>query len=302
MQSSLTSVLEQTYPNVELLIVDDASTDGSVAKIQAFLSNYSLPYQFFPLPVNQGNCAAFNHAFRHSQGEFIIDLATDDLLYPERIAQQITAFQSLSKGYGVVFSDVEYIDASGSFLKTHYRRDRSGKLSENVPSGDLFARLLRSGGFISVASQMTRRSVLEKLGGFDENLAYEDYDFWVRSSRTYHYFFQDAILTKKRVLQNSLGQQFYHPRTEKMLRSTLIVCRKGQALIQNEEEKEALLSSVRYHLRQSVLTENFAVAQDFSALRKTLTSPSIQDFFWETLAKQKVPLYWAYQRWQSFRV
>ncbi|MEM6300059.1 MAG: glycosyltransferase, partial [Bacteroidota bacterium] len=288
---------EQTYPNIELLVMDDASTDDSVAQIEAFLSGCPLPHRFFPLPENQGNCAAFNYAFRHSQGEFIVDLATDDLLHPERIARQVSAFQNLDQRYGVVFSDVEYIDAEGAFLKTHYQRDAKGNLLESVPSGDLFTRLLRPGGFISVTSQMTRRSVLEDLGGFDENLAYEDYDFWLRSSRKYHYFFQDKVLTKKRVLKDSLGQQFYRPRTEKMLRSTLVVCRKAQALIQNNEEKAALLASVRYHLRQAVLTENFSVAQGFGKLRKELTDSSFQDHFWDTLAKQKIPLNWAYRVW-----
>ncbi len=298
-EESLASVIAQTYRPIELLIVDDASTDGSQARIRSFVSRCPIPVQFFALPKNGGNCRAFNYAFAQSRGDFILDLATDDLLYPHRIAEQVATFQKLDKTYGVVFSDVDLIAADGQSLGTYY--DRRPK----PPSGDLYAALLKGGGLISAASMLIRREVLERLGGYDETLAYEDYDFWVRSARHYQYFFLDHVLTQRRILPHSLTHQFYRLRQPKMLASTYRVCQKAFSLNQHPKEDQALIQSLRYHLRQSVLTENFQIAKDFIQLLRLVRQrngqkPSLHDIFWHFLTQTHLPLGWLYlnyQRW-----
>ena len=74
---SIESVLSQSYANIELIIVDDASTDDSQSVIRNFI--VSLPQvNFIPLTNNIGNCSAFNIGWRASSGDYVIDLAADD--------------------------------------------------------------------------------------------------------------------------------------------------------------------------------------------------------------------------------
>ncbi len=77
---------------------------------------------------------------------------------------------------------------------------------------------------------MSRRAVYEALGGYDESLSYEDFDFWVRSARAYRYFFLDEVLTLKRRVAGSHSTQFYNRRHNPHLASTLEVCRKAYQL------------------------------------------------------------------------
>lgn len=291
-EDALQSVVEQTYPHIELLIVDDASTDESVAHIRNFLGSCPLPARFFPLSENRGNCSAFNHAFAHSNGAFIIDLATDDRLLPTRVAEQVAAFAEREPHYGVVFSDVELLDEAGHTLGTYYAKP------ENVPSGDMYQHLIAAGGLISAPSMMIRREVLEALGGYDPRLAYEDYDFWVRSSRNYYYAFLNRVLTQKRVVRDSLTHQFYQRRSA-LLESTLRVCRKAQQLNQSPAEDRALARSVRYHLRQSVFTGQFSLAKRFAALRNELVRPCYTDRLWDLLWQGRIPLFGLYRLYQA---
>ena len=89
--------------------------------------------------------------------------------------------------YGVHFCDVELLDESGKSFGTHYQRDKDGKLMVPVPSGDIYSELVER-YLISAPSMMMRRTVLEELDGYDEDLTYEDFDFWVRSARNHNMF------------------------------------------------------------------------------------------------------------------
>lgn len=262
-REALDSVVAQTYPNLEIIVVDDCSTDNSVA----IITEYCLAHpqiKFISTGRNIGNCAAFNKGWRSAKGEFIIDFATDDVLLPERVAQQVEAFQKLDKTYGVVYSDALYINDHSNPVRNHCRRDNQGRVISFAPSGNLFKELL-SRYFICPPTMMMRRSVFEKLDGYDETLAYEDFDFWVRSSRYFNYFFQDAVTTKRRLHGTSLSRGFHKP-GNKLLQSTIRVCEKAADLVQNKEEKRALIKRLRYEARHAYLTGNYEETKRFLAL------------------------------------
>lgn len=299
-RESLLSVLEQTYAEIELIIVDDASQDSSVDEIQNFITQNStqLAHQikFISLKENQGNCRAFNIAFRESKGKYIIDLATDDVMHKDRISKQVACFESLDSKYGVVFSNAFLINEKGEILREHYSESK-----KNIPSGDIYQHLIAAGALISAPTMMIRSLVLEKLGGYDETLSYEDYDFWVRSSRIYHYFYLDELLTYKRQLKNSHGKQFYVSKNNQHLISTLKICRKASKLNQNQSENKALAQSIRYHLRLSLFTANFELAIQYFDLLKDTDSINWKDVVFKKIADWKINLYPFYYWILSFR-
>ena len=88
LKEALDSVLAQTYSNLEILVVDDVSTDNSVEVIQGYVHRFP-EIRFIRHTKNKGNCASFNEAFQISKGRFIIDFATDDVLHHDRVSRQV---------------------------------------------------------------------------------------------------------------------------------------------------------------------------------------------------------------------
>ena len=260
LREALDSVLSQTYPKIEVIVVDDCSTDGSVSIIQEYVIKH--PHiRFISTGRNRGNTTAFNMGWRASHGEYIIDFATDDALLPDRVAQQVAAFEKLDQTYGVVYTDAVYINDDSIPIGYHYKRKRHRTLLAYAPSGDLFADLLRK-YFICPPTMMVRRQVFDDLNGYDETLAYEDFDFWVRSSRIYNYFYLDEVTTKRRVHTRSLSQGWYKS-GNKLLASTVKVCQKAVELVKTQSEQEALAERLKYEVRHAYLTGNFKEAEQF---------------------------------------
>lgn len=245
MEETILSVLGQTYENIELIVVDDASTDASVPTIEKLTEKHP-EIKFIKLERNVGNCAAFNRGFEVSKGEYIIDLAADDILLPDRIATGVNAFLRKDKGFGVQFSNPELINENGNHLGYH-----SDKFpNESIPEGEIYKELI-SRYFISGPSMMVRREVFDRIGGYDEDLAYEDFDFWIRSSREFKFFYLPETLVKRRVVRNSMKSNQFK-RNSMQQYTTYLVCKKIQSLNQNEDEDEALLKRIRYEMKVSL--------------------------------------------------
>ncbi|GAA3997728.1 hypothetical protein GCM10022408_05590 [Hymenobacter fastidiosus] len=266
-REALDSILAQTYPNLDVWLVDDASTDDSGAILREYAAA-NPAWQTIFLPANVGNCTAFNQAFRRAGGEFFIDFATDDVLLPSRVAEQVAVFQRLDATYGVVYSDAELIDEASRPVRHHYRRDGQGQLHPRPASGPVFAEVLRR-YFISTPTMMMRRTALEHLGGYDETLAYEDFDFWVRAARDFQFHFLDAVTTQKRLHPASMSRRGYRP-NDPFLASTIRVCRKALVLCRTPDERAALAERVRWELRQAVRWGNFREAADLHALLREI--------------------------------
>ncbi len=250
---AIQSVLEQSYEQIQIIAVDDGSTDGSQSILKSICHQSGI--ELMLLPQNTGNCKAFNKAFAKARGKYVIDFATDDLMSPNRIALQVAFFEKQSDQVGVIFSNGEIIDKKGDHLGYHYPVDINQKSKKEIPQGEVFASLLSS-YFIAAPTMMMKKQVLNALEGYDENLAYEDFDFWVRSSRNYHYAYQDMVLTKVRKLSSSLGHQTYKP-GDPQLYSTYLVCKKAMKLLNGQKEQKALSIRLKYEARQAVFSKNF---------------------------------------------
>lgn len=297
----LQSVFTQNYPFIELLIVDDASTDQSVKIIEQWIQNvpndsfFKKNIKFYKIQENIGNCKAFNLAFRNAKGKYIIDLATDDILSENQIFRQIQTFETQAQDVGIVFSNAYLINEKSEMIGQHFKE----KDTKNIPNGLIYKYLIEK-SFISAPSMIIRKKVLEELNGYDENLSYEDYDFWIRSSRNWKYYFLNEILVKKRVLSNSHGKTFYM-KNNPHLKSTLKVCKKAFLLNQNQEEHLALAVSVRYHARLSLFTSHFDLVLEFAELLKKLDKLTLKDKICIFLAKIHFPVNLFYDFYRKIR-
>lgn len=266
----LQSVLDQSYRHVEMIIVNDASTDNSATVIKEVLKNHP-GITFLDLPQNIGNCKAFNQGLKEVTGKYVIDLSCDDELIPDRIEKQVHAFEELPKDYGVLYSDAHYINEAGAPLGDHF--------SQFAPvKGDLYEELVRR-YFIAPPTMMIRKAVFDELGGYDEALAYEDFDFWVRSARNWKYDYLNVPLTRIRKTSGSLSSKF-HKRNNPLIASTLEVCQKIQALNQTVEEDVALAQRLKYELKIAGLTGSRKIAQQLYKLLHQIELPNWTPRFW----------------------
>jgi glycosyltransferase involved in cell wall biosynthesis len=286
-EEAVRSVINQTYENLQIIILDDGSGDRSIEKIKSIPpSGRKLEYVL--LDKNIGYCKAFNRTLPLMKGEFFIDFATDDVMMPDRIEKQVRKFQSLDGSFGVVFTDAIYIDETGFELRHHYDYMFRKGLIKKIPEGYIYKDLLAR-YFIAAPTMMTRTQVIQDLKGYDENLSYEDFDFWVRSSIRYQYAFLNEKLTKIRKSKGSMSTGQYQA-GDQQLHSTYLVCKKAQVLNRNDEEKKVLATRARYELRHSVLTSNPVEATLFFILLDDLGYATTTDRLMLNLGKLKLPL------------
>jgi glycosyltransferase involved in cell wall biosynthesis len=264
---ALHSVFNQTYTNIQVIVLDDGSTDGSVKEIGKQLSNRP-DVHFINHTSNMGYCSSLNEVAALAKGEFVIDLSADDILMPTRVEVGVREFFKKGESYGVNFSDAFIINEFGREISVHSQKHPHA----NIPEGDIYKNLIDR-YFICPPTLMFRRSVLAKIGGYDETLAFEDFDFLIRSSREFNYFYTPLPLVKKRILASSMSAtQFVRNSPQRW--STYQVCKKIALLNKTIEEQNALKKRLLYECRTSIRLFELPLALKFLQLYFRLSSPS----------------------------
>jgi glycosyltransferase involved in cell wall biosynthesis len=258
-EEALQSVFAQTYHRVQLIVVDDASTDQSVDVISRVLAGHP-EVMFIPLAKNIGNCCAFNKGLKHAAGSFVIDFAADDVLLPHRIARGVEAFLHDDALVGVQFGDAELIDAAGKSLGRHSDRFPH----RLVPQGEVYTEVIER-YFINSPTMMIRKEVFDHLNGYDESLAYEDFDFWIRAARHFQFRYLPEVLVKNRKLSGSMSHRQFRPGNVQQ-QSTYRVCEKILQLNRSARERDALARRIRYEWMKSIQRGDIALAWKYGRL------------------------------------
>lgn len=163
--TTIASVLHQAYPNLEYLVIDGGSTDGT----QELLSNYGEGLHWVCEP-DTGQSAAINHGWQRTSGEIIAWINSDDIYAPGALLQVGEYFQ-LHPEVDIVYGDCDTIDEAGRSLGAYATRPFD------------FVELVRSTiNFIPQPAVFLRRGVIEKTGLLNESLSYVmDFDYWLRA-------------------------------------------------------------------------------------------------------------------------
>ncbi len=258
-EEAIQSVWHQTYQNIELIIVDDASTDNSVEVIQKLIQDKP-QISFIANTENLGSCRSFNKALKLAKGNYFIDLAADDVLLPDRVQKGVALLREKGSEYGVQFSDAEIIDEEGKHLRYH----STIFPHSSIPQGDVYPFVINR-YFICSPTMMFTRAVMELLNGYDEALAFEDFDLWVRASRKYKFCYLPEVLIKRRMVSTSMSKaQFKGKNAQRW--STYLVCKKIKNLNQTKEEEKALRQRLRYEILLSLKMLDFGLALHFFKL------------------------------------
>ena len=260
---ALDSVVNQTYSNIELIVIDDGSVDGSGKVIKQWMGHHAQATLIMN-GKNIGYCKTFNKAYKISKGEFIIDLSADDVLLPNRVEEGVSQLKRAGESFGVAFSDAQYINEAGNPIKLHSEK----YLHATIPSGDVYRDLIER-YFICSPTMMFRKAMLDSLGGYDESLAFEDFDLWIRASRNFKFIYSPTVLVKKREVMSSMSaKQFERANPQRW--STLEVCKKIKLLNRNRKEADALRRRLRYEIRVSLRSLDFRMAFAFWKLLRSI--------------------------------
>ncbi|MFT7382352.1 MAG: glycosyltransferase involved in cell wall biosynthesis [Roseivirga sp.] len=276
-KEALNSVFNQTYPHLEIIVLDDGSKDESQKTIKELIQGRE-NITFFPHVENEGYTPTFNQGLKHAKGEFIIDFALDDVMLPDFIEKSVTRLTELGGDYGVSFSNAQYLNAQSEVTGDHNAILRKKGLIDQIPEGDVFEMILKR-YFICTPTMVIRKVVFDRMGGYDEALAYEDFDFWVRSSRQFKYAYIDEVLVQKRKLKNSMSANRYRHRKNEQMGSIFKVCQKAFTLCKSKSELNALKERLYYEHRQCIRNEANTLATDYLVLIKAVGGDLVKTKF-----------------------
>jgi len=174
---TIKSVLDQSFQDLEIIITDDGSTDKTVDEIK----NFSDPrIKLFIFEENQGACLAANNCIRHSKGEYISMLSSDDIFLPGKLEKQIHFFNK-NRECAAVFSYARLIDEDGFDFeeKNHYYY--SIFKQPNRTRHEWLNYFFYKGNCLCHPSMLIRAECYENVGCYDPRFAQlPDLDFWIR--------------------------------------------------------------------------------------------------------------------------
>jgi glycosyltransferase involved in cell wall biosynthesis len=199
-KKAINSVLNQTFQDVEIVVVDDGSTDNTKDIINSYGEQVRYIYQ-----ENKGAASSRNTGIEASKGEYIAFLDSDDYYTAENLQKKLSFLESNSK-IGWVYSDWQLIDDKSNYLD-------KGSLRFNYfnkkLSGEIFEELFYKRNFIATDTVVIRRSVLEDIGFFDPTIpSQEEYDLWLRVSARYPVCYINEPLVIVTIHPDSLSTDF----------------------------------------------------------------------------------------------
>lgn len=191
-EKAVLSVIHQTYKNIELIVIDDGSDDGS----KKILSDLSQKFNFQLISrSNKGLISTLNEALELASGEYFTMLGSDDYFKKNKIELQIDYFQNHSDTM-LCYSNLMFIDADGRILK-------KGK-TKHFKSGFVFKDLIYK-NFIPLPTVMLKTSVVKEAGGFDDRFFLEDYPLWLKIAKNHPIGYMKDCLTYYRLHGNNVS-------------------------------------------------------------------------------------------------
>jgi glycosyltransferase involved in cell wall biosynthesis len=181
---AIASVLEQTCRDLECIVVDDASTDGTEAAVNG---NGDARLRYLKNDTNKGAPASRNRGIREARGRYVALLDDDDEWLPEKLEKQLRLFDSALGRVGLIYSGFYYV---------------SGKSGENISTfqpihkGSVYPELLK-GCILGSPTPLIKKECFEQAGGFDESLpGCQDWDMWLRIAKVCDFDFISEPLAR----------------------------------------------------------------------------------------------------------
>jgi len=202
---ALKSIEQQDYNFLEIIIIDDGSTDNSSEICEIWKSKSNLPVKFFKNEKNKGLCYTCNKILKHSEGFYLQLFGQDDIMTPTKISDDVAFFLKNDNKPGFIYSQVELINESGESIKEDYNNRINFK--DNF-SKTIFEKLIEQ-NFIPAPTVLMRTELIKNLNGFNEDFLYEDWQMWLKIARNYEVLKHSVCNVKYRIhSQSIMGRDF----------------------------------------------------------------------------------------------
>jgi glycosyltransferase involved in cell wall biosynthesis len=186
LEQAIESAMNQTYRDLEIIVLDDGSTDNTSEVVRKYGTDIRYIRQ-----ANAGLPAARNRAIESSSGEFLAFLDSDDWWEPSKLAEQVPILEG-DPELGLIYTDLRVVHDDGEIIPSFLA---SRPLAT---SGYVFDRLLQS-GFILPSTVLMRRTCLDQVGMFDESMrSHEDIELWLRVCQKWKVALVSQPLTHRR--------------------------------------------------------------------------------------------------------
>jgi len=230
-EKCIESALNQSYPDIEILVINDGSTDSTELLSKKFENKIKIINK-----KNGGTASALNMGIKNMTGDWFKWLSADDILKIDAIEKLVFEIQKLDKDAEncIFYSNYDLIDENGKIIDTFEE--------PNNNSLDTFQRniILLDHYYGNGTTSIMHKSIFDKCGIFDETLGYkDDYEFWLRCCLLYDY--------KLYLVNENLAQYRIHE-------SQLTKKRYDDALEQIEQIKSKTISQLSLHLQMKYLT------------------------------------------------
>lgn len=203
---TLNSIKAQTYPGIQLIVADDGSKDGSKEVIKKWIEQNDPAAIFIDHSKNLGLTRNINSALPYIKGDYFQVFGCDDIMLPDKIEKQVSILRE-NKAVGIVYSDMQLIDKEGKHLPLTYYQKHNYK---QPFSGDHYENLINR-IILAAPTVLIKKEVLDRTGFYNEQLDYEDYDYFLRAAKNYSFIYQPEITVEYRVLESSLSNHDVYP-------------------------------------------------------------------------------------------
>ena len=181
---AIESAVRQTYPDLEIIVVDDGSTDGTASLLRAFTC--ARPFRFLEGNANQGAPAARNRALGFCYGRWVAFLDSDDVWHPRKLERQIEMLTASGPSFRACYTGLADYDDDG----------RLCGVSRATDHGDIRAGLMTHNLVGSTSSVLVERDLLSEVGGFAPGLrSCQDWELWIRLAQRTRFACVPEILT-----------------------------------------------------------------------------------------------------------
>ncbi|BCS55009.1 glycosyltransferase [Geobacter sp. SVR] len=232
-QKAIKSVIDQTYNNIELIVLNDGSKDDThqqIISMEVYCKNRFTSFAYIN-KNNEGLTITLNKGITLAKGDFISLLASDDMFLPDKIEFLVKEFNALDNNYALVSGDTDFIDADDNCVEVdlngNIANDKT-RLSFNSSIRFLTYRRINydlqrnfgtyesffEGNYFSGLAALIRKSSIIEMGLYDINTKLEDIDMWFRLSKKYKFKYVDKVLAHYRWHENSK-----HPRQSRGFQS-----------------------------------------------------------------------------------
>jgi glycosyltransferase involved in cell wall biosynthesis len=277
---AIQSVLDQTFQDFEIVIVDDASTDGTVKEIRKFNDSR---IKLFCSEKNEGQFATVRKGIEISSGKYIAILNSDDAFFPEKLEKQVH-FLDENPSFGAVFSYAQLIDDDGNFFFNRNHFYNNVFVQHNRSRYEWLNFFFFKGNCFIHPSILIRKECHNILGNYKEHFTQiSDYEFWVRLCFKWEIYIIQENLTKFRIRKNEANLSGNKPESIKRYAFELLQLLKNYLSISDASEFFRIFPEGREDFQGSIDTELIPFYVCMMALK--VDSPIYQLFALETLSE-----------------